>query len=392
MQKALLLLFLILFSYTAVIAQANTEVYVFDYKPGYGLSNPVNISNNPGAYDNQPSFIDDETLLFSSTRNGQTDIREINIKTKQEKWLTETEGSEYSPLKMPGKDAISSIRLDKNGLQLLYVYNTQSGTSYPIRDTLKIGYHTWFDSTTLVSFVLGDESSLVVSDLILNKNITYQKKIGRSLHKIPGKPLISYVSKENASWELRSLNPATGEMNLIIKMPDGAEDMCWTPAGVALVSKGSQIYEFNPATNRSWNYGQNLAEFGLRGISRLAINPSGNKIAVVVTEQPADKVVQMQLDAYNKRDIYNFLDTFDDRAELYEFPNKLISRGKYALRKRYEDMFNSTPDLHSKIKSRIVQGNIVIDHEEITKNGKIVYIIAIYEVFNGKIVKATFIK
>ncbi|XLS27916.1 nuclear transport factor 2 family protein [Flavobacteriaceae bacterium M23B6Z8] len=371
-------------------AQTNTEVYLFDYTPGFGLSNPENISNNPGVYDNQPSFIDDETLLFSSTRNGQTDIRKVNIRTKEEQWLTVTDGSEYSPLKVPGKELVSSIRLDKDGRQLLYVYDMDTGIFKALRDSLKVGYHVWYNNHTVVSFVLGEEFSLVVSDLEKKDDITYQRNIGRSLHKIPGTNLISYVSKNNDPWELHSLDPETGKIDFIIKMPSGAEDMCWTPSGVALVSKGSQIYEYDPKVSNSWNYGQNLAEFGLRGISRLAVNPSGNKIAVVVTEQSPEAVVQLQLDAYNKRDIYAFLDTFDDRAELYEFPNKFISKGKYALRKRYEELFNSTPDLHSNIKNRIVQGNTVIDHEEITKNGQIVYLIAIYEVENGKIVKATF--
>lgn len=371
-------------------AQSNTEVYLFNYTPGFGLTNPVNISNNPGVYDNQPSFIDDETLLFSSTRNGQTDIRKINLSTKEEKWLTVTDGSEYSPLKVPEKEFVSAIRLDKDGRQLLYMYDMDTGIFRALQDSLKIGYHVWYDNHTVVSFVLGEESSLVVSDLEKKEDITYQRNIGRSLHKIPGTNLISYVSKRSDTWELHSLDPETGKIDFMIKMPSGAEDMCWTPSGVALVSKGSQIYEYDPNVSQSWNYGQNLAEFGLRGISRLAVNPSGNKIAVVVTEQSPEAVVQLQLDAYNKRDIYAFLDTFDDRAELYEFPHKFISKGKYALRKRYEEMFNSTPDLHSNIKNRIVQGNTVIDHEEITRNGQITYIIAIYEVENGKIVKATF--
>jgi hypothetical protein len=391
MRKAYLLLYIsLLFSWA--YPQTNTEVYIFDYTPGYGLSNPVNVSKNPGVYDNQPSFIDNETLIFASTRNGQTDIRTINLLTKKEEWITVTDGSEYSPLKVPGKDAISAIRLDKNGLQLLYLYDLDTGVFRALRDSLKVGYHTWFNQNTIVSFVLGEQSSLVVSDLTKKTDITYQKNIGRSLHKIPGTQLISYISKGSSPWEMRSLNPITGEMQLIVKMPEGAEDMCWTPSGIALVAKGSQTYEFNPATNTTWNYGQNLAEFGLRGITRLAVNPSGTKIAVVATEQPPETVVQMQLEAYNKRDIYAFLDTFDDQAELYEFPNKFISRGKYALRKRYEELFNNTPDLYSNIKNRIVQGNTVIDHEEITRNGKIIYIIAIYEVSGGKIVKATFIR
>ena len=72
-QNLLALGFLLTSAWT--FAQANTEIYLFDLELDHGspiLSNPKNISNNEG-YDNQPSFLDDHTVLFSSTRDGQTD-------------------------------------------------------------------------------------------------------------------------------------------------------------------------------------------------------------------------------------------------------------------------------------------------------------------------------
>ena len=45
------------------------------------VKNGKNISNNKG-YDNQPSFIDDEKILYASTRNGQTDIAQYQINYK----------------------------------------------------------------------------------------------------------------------------------------------------------------------------------------------------------------------------------------------------------------------------------------------------------------------
>ncbi|NNK10426.1 MAG: hypothetical protein HKP08_03705, partial [Flavobacteriaceae bacterium] len=75
--QLILLIFLILsLATTSVLAQANTEVFLLTLKKtgdNIQLGPPKNISNNPG-YDNQPSFYNDNLLLFSSTRNGQTDI------------------------------------------------------------------------------------------------------------------------------------------------------------------------------------------------------------------------------------------------------------------------------------------------------------------------------
>lgn len=88
-------------------AQTDTEVYLFDLKVNNGkptLSNPKNISNNPG-YDNQPSFWDDDSILFASTRQDQTDILQFNVNEgSTSSWLTyTTAGSEYSPFASPAK-------------------------------------------------------------------------------------------------------------------------------------------------------------------------------------------------------------------------------------------------------------------------------------------------
>ncbi|NNK87370.1 MAG: steroid delta-isomerase, partial [Flavobacteriaceae bacterium] len=84
-------------------SQSNTEIFLFDLDRSAGnfeLSVYRNISNNDG-YDNQPSFLDDKTIVFSSTRKGQTDIARYDISYDVKSWLNFTEGSEYSPLKIP---------------------------------------------------------------------------------------------------------------------------------------------------------------------------------------------------------------------------------------------------------------------------------------------------
>ena len=71
------------------LAQPSTDVYLFDLtksKDGFVLSNPVNVSDNPG-YDNQPSFsADGNTLLYTSWQaDEQTDIILYNISEKKKK-------------------------------------------------------------------------------------------------------------------------------------------------------------------------------------------------------------------------------------------------------------------------------------------------------------------
>ncbi|NNE03835.1 MAG: steroid delta-isomerase, partial [Eudoraea sp.] len=92
-------------------AQTNTEVFLLDLSvvnETIRLSSPNNISNNIG-YDNQPSFYNDNLVVFASTRNEQTDIAGFAINRSNVSWITDTQnGSEYSPLKIPGKKSVST--------------------------------------------------------------------------------------------------------------------------------------------------------------------------------------------------------------------------------------------------------------------------------------------
>ena len=229
-------------------AQTDTEVYLFDLKvkdSSYTLENKRNISNNSG-YDNQPSFYNDNQVLFAGTRNNQTDIAAYNVRDSIVHWINTTkQGSEYSPTKIPGEKAISAIRLDTTGLQRLYQYDYKTGKNKVLIKDLVIGYHTWYNAHTVVSAVLADGGlDLVVSNLKDHTNFTQQKKIGRSLHKIPNSQLISYISKETSTWEIKSLDPITGTAQKITDAVPGKEDMCWLPNGTILMPYKNRIYQY----------------------------------------------------------------------------------------------------------------------------------------------------
>lgn len=194
-------------------AQPNTEIYVFDLikaDSNYTIHNPINVTHQNPGYDNQPYFTDKGDLLFVSTRQGQTDVARVGMEDFKWTWLTATPGSEYSPTQLPGSTAFSAINLEKDGTQLLWKYPPNGKPEVIIPDLI-IGYHCWFDSKTLVSFVLGDPSTLQVCDSITKACKTYGKNIGRSLHKIPGQPKVSFISKEKEHWEILSLDPASGK-------------------------------------------------------------------------------------------------------------------------------------------------------------------------------------
>lgn len=102
-------------------------------------------------------------------------------------------------------------------------------------------------------------------------------------------------------------------------------------------------------------------------------------------------MIQRQLDAYNARDIDAFMQTYADDAEIFEHPDRLLARGAVALRERYSARFQE-PNLHAALVGRIAMGNIVVDHEKVTRTFPegtgTLEVVMIYELKNGKIAKA----
>lgn len=278
--------FLFLFAFNTILnfAQPNTEVFLVDLntKNGNFQLNFKNISDNQG-YDNQPSFMDDGTILYVGTRNGQTDIIQYDIKNDSKTWICNTEGGEYSPLKIPNQQAVSAIRLDPDGKQRLYKYDLKNNINTIIFDTLVVGYQVWFDKNTIISSVLeADFMSLYLSDLKTGQNKKITPHVGRSLHRIPNSNLISFISKNaDGTSEIKSFNPKTGQITTIATTLPNVEDMCWLPDGSILMAKEDMIFKLNPKTKSVWKEIASLKPYGITKLSRLTVSPDGKKLAIV---------------------------------------------------------------------------------------------------------------
>tara|TARA_B100000900_G_scaffold146028_1_gene123718 strand:+ start:1391 stop:2245 length:855 start_codon:yes stop_codon:yes gene_type:complete len=273
----------ILLSTFIIYSQQDTEVYLFDYsnsKPLPLLTNPKNISNNPG-YDNQPSFSKNgKFIYFSSTRNGQTDILRFDIKNDKKKWISKTIGGEYSPQEI-SKNHLSAVRLDPDGKQLLYSYKISRNHSKVLVENKKIGYYAWINSKELLCFVLGEPNSLQLINLKSNESILVDEIIGRSVHKIPNSKLMSYISKKTDLWSINSFDPVSKETSTIISTVEGSEDLTWTNNGVILMSDGNSLFSFHSGYDKDWKFIIDFKEFDLTNISRISLDRENNYIAIV---------------------------------------------------------------------------------------------------------------
>jgi hypothetical protein len=69
-------------------------------------------------------------------------------------------------------------------------------------------------------------------------------------------------------------------VSAVIKTFPNVEDYAWTPAGLLLMANGSKLFS-RKKSDWAWVEIGDVANAGLKGITRIAVSPKGDRIAVV---------------------------------------------------------------------------------------------------------------
>lgn len=241
-------------------------------------------------YDNQPSWSPDGRSIFltSVREDQQADIYRLDVTTGATSRVTTTAPeSEYSATAIANGTAISVIRVERDSTQRLWRFPLTGAAPSVILERVKpVGYHAWADSVTLALFVLGSPNTLQLADTRTGRSDTIVTNIGRSLHRVPGQRRISFVHKVSAEeWWIVLLDPTTRAMERLVRLPPRVEDTAWTPDGVVIVGEGSVLKAFDPRRGGTWETIGDLSGSGVSGITRLAVSPRGDGIAIVAVRK-----------------------------------------------------------------------------------------------------------
>jgi len=150
-----------------------------------------------------------------------------------------------------------------------------------------VGYHAWGDANTVALFVLGDTATLQVADLPSGTATPVARNIGRGVQRIPGTgSRISFVQKgPDSTWAVAELDLATRQVRTLVRTLPGVDQYAWTPAGVLLMAKGAKLYQWSPARGPEWEEVADFTAQGLVGITRLAVSPLGDRLALVAADR-----------------------------------------------------------------------------------------------------------
>ena len=156
-------------------------------------------------------------------------------------------------------------------------------------DIKPVGYHAWTDDHTLALFVLGSPATQQIADTRTGKAESFVRGINRSIHRIPGGGTISFVqrlppARDGAVPVLKILefDPKSHSVTPLVDAVAGAReaDLAWTPDGMLVMAEKDVLYGWRRG-DAAWKKLADLAALGLKGVSRIAISPKGDRIAFV---------------------------------------------------------------------------------------------------------------
>ena len=272
-------------------APPSTDIFLVDIENRAGrltFNQPVNITNREG-YDNQPYFLPDgASLLFTSIREGTLpDIYRYTLKDKSTTQMTRTTEGEYSPT--PAGKFFSVIRVEADQTQRLWKFPFDGGAPSLVLENIKpVGYHCWLDENTLALFVLGRPATLQIADTRTGKAEVVESNIGRSLHRHPRRGTLTFVHKlSETEWIIKEMDIKTRKTETITRTIAGSEDLTWTKDGIILMASGAKLFKFDPSKDKDWQQVADFAGAGIKGITRLAVSPRGDKLALVAALETA---------------------------------------------------------------------------------------------------------
>jgi Tol biopolymer transport system component len=273
-----------------------TDIYLVPLPGGLASmssAKPMPVSVAAG-YDNQPFFSPDgQRILFAANRDGkQTDVFVFDRATSRVSQLTQTAENENSPTFLPAgvgdAGGFSVVRTEPDKTQRLWRFDAQGRNPQVVLTDIKpVGYHAWVDQDLLALFVLGPPSTLRIACVKSGKAEIAAENIGRSLHRVPGTRQVSFVHREaSGEFWIKQIDIDSKKIEPLVKAVDGSpeRDMAWLPEGKTIVmSSGTKVFTWTPGAS-GWIPVFDAAPHHLGAITRLAVAPKGDAMAIVVNE------------------------------------------------------------------------------------------------------------
>jgi Tol biopolymer transport system component len=288
MRVELTLLAILALGGTAAHAQAPaSDIFLADvtWRDGVPRISAVRNATQRQGYDNQPWFTSDgSAFLYSSERDGQTDIFRYDVHTSTSTRLTNTPENEYSPSLMGERMVVVRWPTDMS-TGALWWYSRDGRPLEQVRGSVpRVGFYAFVGDETLALFINDSTQSFVLS----NTRTEDFERIGERMNgsaprTIPGERAVSFQQRDDSGdWWLMRYDVDARQASRLVRMVGNVPNYTWTADGAVLAAVGNVIYMW-PRGGGEWLRVAEFTEPELQGITRIAIGPGNDRLAFVST-------------------------------------------------------------------------------------------------------------
>lgn len=282
-----------------------TEVWVGKLDTGGGgfaVSGLRNISNHPG-YDNQPAFEPDgEVLLYTREAEGMSEtghgVHAVRYDLRDGTATPLPKARGFSPTPDP-----EGILLLRDGS--VWLHDREGKQLRNITPMIKTaGYFTQLEPHLWVLFFNEKDRRIGVHDTQRFTTAYVDQGAITAPYRIPGEKAVTFVTQKETKKTLRKLDLGNPEHNMLttaveqIPFATGGQHV-WTARKTLLMASGNTLYEWDPARPDDWRVLWRTDHPELQGISRIALNPNNDRIALVSVPRP-ETVIRETRDAVNR--------------------------------------------------------------------------------------------
>jgi hypothetical protein len=272
----------------AASAQDATDIFLADLRleqDAIVLGTPARLTDRAG-YDNQPWFLPDgSALLYVSDAAGSMDVFRHDIESGRSVQLTRTPQHEFSP-SLPGDGTRMLVvrwEADMSDGALWWYSADGEPLAEATGSVPRVGYYAFADAGTLALFINDDVQSFVLADARTGETARIGEGMGGSAPRpIAGRPgSVSFLRQHSdGSWWLSRLDTASREVTALVRMLDGVVHYSWTADGSVLAASGATLHRWRPGSD-GWQAVASFDDPSLQSISRIALSPAGDRIALV---------------------------------------------------------------------------------------------------------------
>ena len=286
-----------------------TDIWLVDMQASadsLSLGEPINITPRRG-YDNQPMYLlDGSGLLFSvgvvaEDMEMRTDIFLHDLASGEQRKMTDTEESEFSPIPMPTGRGFSVVRLESDGTSRLWFVDDQGdNTEVILPDTVAVNYYNWIDTNRIAMLagvpVSGEGKepwTMMLQIGYVNygetRRVVEMPKFSRALQLKPGSNSLTVIRENEArEAEVSLLDLDSMEFSPLAKTLQGSQfaDFVWTEDPFLLMADDRIVYRL---ADDGWVMVRDYSDVLPGPITRLAVRPGNKQLAMVVWEVPLEK-------------------------------------------------------------------------------------------------------